>query len=335
MRDNLGQDRYQRLQEKWQYLYKDYDLETRSEEKLRLRSLIDDVEKELEQLQSKQGDNSSDRYAAQKITISGKRMPILVFLLVLVVAIIAWQGWQHYTRIPVGETLLLQGEYQQAQQECQAAPASTDRERCLRITNLMLEPRDVETFYAAANPEDSAYALAVMGEAEASREDFSTAEKHYRDAIQRNPAMAQAYFGMGQIYQMQNRAAEALDWYKQVVDHAPNNRRFLLNLASVYAEQGQLPAAETHYRKVLALDNSTLLAYAELLDVLLKQQKIAEARELVNVAQQGLANNPAWKSSPLNQETWFVMQDGKPAYLESWEQKQAYLNAQFQKVAQP
>ncbi|QTR54943.1 TIR domain-containing protein [Thiothrix unzii] len=255
---------------------------------------------------------------------------VILLVLAIVMGLIFY--WLSQKTTPIGETLLQQGEYQQAQQECQAAPASTARERCLRITSLMLEPRDVETFYAAANPEDSAYALAVMGEAEASREDFSNAEKHYQDAIQRNPAVAQAYFGMGQIRQMQNRAAEALDWYKQAVDYAPNNRRFQLNLASTYVEQGQLPAAEQHYRKVLSLDNSTLLAYAELVDVLLKQQKTVEARALAHHAQQGLANNPDWKNSPLNQDVWLVMQDGNPAYLESWEDKQAYLLAQFQKA---
>lgn|GEM_PF-4582360 len=271
----------------------------------------------------------------ERIKLNSKRnfiswWRVILFVLIIVMGLIVY--WLSQKTTLIGETLLQQGEYQQAQQECQVAPASDARERCLRITSLMLESRDVESFEAAASREDSAYALTVMGEAAASREDFSNAEKHYQDAIQRNPAVAQAYFGMGQIRQMQNRAAEALDWYKQAVDHAPHNRRFQLNLASVYAEQGQLSAAEAHYRKVLALDESALLAYAELVDVLLKQQKTTEAHELAHYAQQGLANNPAWKNKPLNQDVWLVMQDDKSTYLENWEDKQAYLLAQFQKT---
>lgn len=258
-----------------------------------------------------------------------KKWLLLFMFLALLTGVAVWYWWQQQQALPVGETLLEQGEYLQAQRECEAAPESAARDRCLRITGLMLEQRDVDQFYAAAQQEDSAYALAVMGEAAAYRQDFASAEQHYREAIRRNPAIAQAYFGIGQIRQEQNQLTEALDWYQQAAERAPQNRRFRLNLASAYAEQGGLQQAEDNYRKVLATDNSVLLAYVELIDVLLRQNKTTQAAELATEAERGLADNPDWKDKPLNAQEWQVIQDGETYYLQNWEQKQDYLQHWF------
>ncbi|MEZ5479858.1 MAG: tetratricopeptide repeat protein [Thiolinea sp.] len=195
----------------------------------------------------------------------------------------------------------------------------------------MLDPRDVESFQTAATEADSAYALTVLGEAATARENFTSAEHYYRDAIARNPDIAQAYFGLGEIHQKQNQPDAALDGYR-APERAPQNRRFLLNLASVYAERGQLPEAEIHYRQVLALDDSVLLAYIELGQVLEQRQKFAEARELAQQAMQGLEQHPDWKDKPLNAQEWFILQDGQPFYLSSWEDKTAYLQAWLERV---
>lgn len=180
-----------------------------------------------------------------------------------------------------------------------------------------------------AEREDAAYALVVLGEAEANRENFADAEKHYSEAIKRNSRIAQAYFGMGQILHMQNRPNQVFDWYEQAVKHAPRNRRFLLNLASIHAERGELKQAESAYRRLLGMDAKLMLANVELLDVLLKQNKLDQAVELAKQGLNLLEQSPELEEEPLNRDTWFFMVDGEPRYLESWEQRREYLHQRF------
>jgi tetratricopeptide (TPR) repeat protein len=194
----------------------------------------------------------------------------------------------------------------------------------------MLEQRNVEQFYAAAeNEPDKAYALTVMGEAEAAQEDYANANKHYQRAIELNPAIAQAYFGLGQILHQKGRIQEALQWYEDALERAPNNRRYLHNLAATLAENNQPELAEAKYRALLNMDDSQLLAYAELVELLQQQNKTAAAKQLAAQAQQGLVANPDWPDKPLNAQTWFVWQEGETAYLDDWATKQKWLNQVF------
>ncbi len=261
---------------------------------------------------------------------SPRFIPIVLTILLCTIALgVGAYYWWSRTSMQIGETLLQQGEYLQAQQACEAALLSFARQRCLRIASLMLEQREPELFYETAKREDSAYALVVLGEAEANQQNFVDAEMHYGEAIKRNLRIAQAYFGMGQIRHLQNRPDQAYEWYQQAVDHAPRNRRFLLNLASIHAERGELEQAESAYRKLLRVDANLMLAYVELLDVLLKQKKLDQAVELAKQGLSLLEQSPELKDEPLNRDTWFIMVDGEPRYLESWELKRKYLRQRF------
>ncbi len=266
------------------------------------------------------------------ISASPSHLRWILPVLIVGMGIAGYSAWRYFTLPETAEALLEQGEYRQAQQECEQAAASAGRSRCLKVANLMLEKLDPERFYEQARRVDSAYALAVMAEAAANRENYAEAEKYYRQAMELNPRVAQAYYGMGQIMHLQNRLPDALDWYRQAVQQAPRNRRFLLNLASIYAERGELVQAESAYRKLLGMDANLMLAYVELLDVLLKQHKREQAAQLAQRGLTLLEQSPALKEEPLNQETWFIMVDGKPRYLDAWELKRSYLLARFAQV---
>lgn len=264
---------------------------------------------------------------------SSKQLILISLVVLVLIATVAGYFWQQNNKpqpLQSAESLLQQGEYQAAQNLCTEASESPAKTRCLRIANLMLEQRNVEQFYAAAeNEPDKAYALTIMGEVEAAQEDYTNANKHYRHAIELNPAIAQAYFGIGQILHQQGNIQEALRWYEDAAERAPNNRRYLHNLAATFAENNQPPLAEEKYRALLKMDNSQLLAYAELVELLQNQGKTGEAEQLAAQAQKGLAANPDWKDKPLNAQAWFVLQDGKAAYLDTWATKQAWLDQVF------
>jgi len=252
----------------------------------------------------------------------------------LLISVLTWYVWQ--TQQPeVGERLLEQGEYQQARDVCTRADASSARDRCLRIVSLMLAEKDLETFFSDAEREDSAYGLTIRGEEAASRDDFRNAEKFYREAIQSNPLVAQAYAGLGQLYQMHGMPKQGLEWHLKAVDKAPNNRRFLHGLASVYMDLGDLSKAEDTYKQLLKLDGSQLLAAAELIQVLLRQGKKVEAKELAIEVDQNYRLHPEWRNALLNSQEWYVLlMDGQVQYLDSWDDKDAYLKLVFQTARQ-
>ena len=257
-------------------------------------------------------------------------------LLVIVSFYAAWYFWQQHVmqqEFQASEILLQQGEYKQAKALCEAAAESSARDRCLRISGLMLEPSQLDQFHAQIESEpEKAYALTVMGENAAYQEDFASAENHYHEAIKLNPDIAQAYYGLGQILQIQQKNIDALPWYVQALDRAPNNRRYLHDMAAVHAELGQLEQAEAKYRDLLKQDESQLLAYAELIEVLLQQGKTADAKVLVEQVRLKMRQNPDWKNHELNAQEWYVIQNGEPAYLSEWPLKKAYLESVFQQT---
>lgn len=257
---------------------------------------------------------------------------LFVAIITLLIAAGAWYYYQPSPeqQLKSAETLLQQGEYPFAQQACEKAPDSPAKTRCLRIVSLMLEQHSVEQFYAEAEHEpDKAYALTIMGEAKIAQQDYANAAKYYNQAIQLNPNIAQPYFGIGQILHQQGRIRESLAWYEDAVERAPKNRHFLHNLAANFAERSQFDLAEEKYRTLLGMDDSQLLVYAELVKVLRKQGKTTEANALAQQAKQGLADNPSWKEEPLNEQVWFVPQEGEVVYLESWADKSQWLDDVF------
>lgn len=315
MFDWLNQERRERLNRRLSKLYEQYDLETREEEKLRLEPHIKNTEEALRQL-----DSAEPRRFNKKYWLGAS------LVLVLLITLGAVWFWLQSNKLPASvETLLNQGEYQQAQNLCKKQKPSPATQQCLQITGFFLNEKPLESFEAEIHNSDSIYALVMQAEVASAHQDFSTAKALYEQVLKTKPEISQAYYGLGQVYQFQNQPLEALTWYQQAIAHAPKNRRFLINLASLQAELNQLNEAANTYRQVLAVDNSAMLAYIELIQVYQRQNNASAARTLAQQALQLFEQyQNRWQQQELNQVPWEIRQDGKAHVLSSWENKTRY-----------
>lgn len=316
MLDEIDQERRKRLIHRLKKLYEQYDLETRVEERLRTEGHIDITKKSLREL-------SSD-YFSQFKKMSLLAVVVLVFLLAAATAVWFWLQ-PNSSSLESVETLLNQGEYQQAQTLCQAEPVSKAREQCLKITGFFLSSKPIESFEAEIKHSDSVYALVMQAEAATARQEFAIAKSLYEQALKANPKLAQAYFGLGQVYQLQNKPLDALTWYQQALERAPKNRRFLFNLASLQAELQQWDEAAKNYNLVLSYDNTLMLAYIELIQVYQAQGDRVAAKELAETALSLFEKNQAqWQQQELNQIPWQLNELKPPQTLYAWDDKQRY-----------
>lgn len=101
------------------------------------------------------------------------------------------------------------------------------------------------------NPQDAHLNL-FMGKFYASRhsaENIDEAIKYYRTAIQRNPALAEAYFDLGVIFDQSGKSDQAESAYKKAVDISENNPKYRNNLAYLYFKQKNYSKALEEYGK--------------------------------------------------------------------------------------
>ena len=94
-------------------------------------------------------------------------------------------------------------------------------------------------------------AQALLGTGE-----FEKARKLFRDALQKEPARAEAYNGVGVTFYGRLDYGEALAWYKKALEADPRFGDAYYNMACVYALQGHKPLA-FRYLKLAALNRCT------------------------------------------------------------------------------
>lgn len=256
---------------------------------------------------------------------SSKLWLLLLILALLSAAFALWYFLSQNQSLNTAENLLEQGEYQQAQQYCEQAKPSNARERCLGITELMLKDKSREAFLAEASNTDSVYAVVMQAEDATAHKEFAAAEQLYKQALAENPKISQAYYGLGQVYQLQNKLLDALTWYQQALERAPKNRRFLFNLASLQAELQQWDEAAKNYNLVLSYDNTLMLAYIELIQVYQAQGNRVAAKQLASTALNLFEKNQAqWQQQELNQIPWQLNELKPHQTLYAWDDKQRY-----------
>lgn len=83
----------------------------------------------------------------------------------------------------------------------------------------------------------------------------------YKEALQINPQIAEAYFGIASCYFNSKNDEEAISYYKKGLVISPNDSTAIFNLALVYYYAGQDTIATTTFKKVLELDNSNARAH--------------------------------------------------------------------------
>ncbi len=86
----------------------------------------------------------------------------------------------------------------------------------------------------------------------------------YAEAIDENPAHADALFNLGALLRTQGHLDEAMAYYERVLELAPENAEVLSNLGNVKSAQGRRPEAEQLYRRAIAADPVLAPAHANL-----------------------------------------------------------------------
>ncbi len=270
-------------------------------------------------------------------------------LAAFVLLVAGWFVWDQYLNrennvfLQVAKRYLDQGEYQKAQNSCQKAPASAFRKTCLTVTGLALNDVDDRNVYLEQLKDNgSAYTEVLLGEfrvadfdGENNTETLDLAKKRFDKALQMDKGLASAYFGKGQIEHLSGKPNAAVPLYQQALSLAPESERYQLNLATALADSGDYAKAENLLHKLLATHAEVLLAHAELIEALTRQNKWPEAKKAAKHLQALLTGRGSDViCQPVNLAEWFVLQDGVPAFISSWAyrgvdsllEKQIYLN---------
>jgi tetratricopeptide (TPR) repeat protein len=88
------------------------------------------------------------------------------------------------------------------------------------------------------------------------RQDFVSAENHYRSAVAADPRYALAYFDLGNVLDETNRVSEAIAAYKTAIQLAPTYADAHYNLALAYERIREPRKALRHWSVYIKLDRS-------------------------------------------------------------------------------
>ena len=91
--------------------------------------------------------------------------------------------------------------------------------------------------------------------------DPEQALKYYQEAIDKDPSVAAAYFGIGILYEEQNNPDDALKMYEKAVNLSKWNQNYLDNLGYQYYQRKEYNKTIEQYELVLSLDDRFLSAY--------------------------------------------------------------------------
>jgi tetratricopeptide (TPR) repeat protein len=107
---------------------------------------------------------------------------------------------------------------------------------------------EFEPMHAAANIN--------LGTLYYNRQDFTLAERHYRQAIQADPRYALAHFDLGNVLDETGRVQEAIQTYKTALLLAPTYADAHYNLALAYEKMREPRKALKHWQAYTKLDTS-------------------------------------------------------------------------------
>ena len=88
------------------------------------------------------------------------------------------------------------------------------------------------------------------------RQDFASAEKHYRAAVAADPRYALAYFDLGNVLDETGNVQDAIAAYRTAIQLAPTYADAHYNLALACERKGEARQALQHWKIYLKLDNT-------------------------------------------------------------------------------
>lgn len=103
---------------------------------------------------------------------------------------------------------------------------------------------------------DHAAAHINLGTLYYNRQDFASAERHYRAALQSDPRYALAYFDLGNVLDETGRVQEGIQTYKMAIQLAPTYADAHYNLALAYEKTREPRKALKHWQAYIKLDTT-------------------------------------------------------------------------------
>ena len=95
-------------------------------------------------------------------------------------------------------------------------------------------------------------------------EDFDRGLIHYQKALELNPNLTTAHYGLGILYSGKRQFKKAIPAYKKALSLEPNATQIYVKLGDAYAEIYQFSAAIPSYQKAVELEPNWAEAYYQL-----------------------------------------------------------------------
>jgi len=94
--------------------------------------------------------------------------------------------------------------------------------------------------------------------------DLNLADDYFRSVIQKSPNHADSFFHLGAIAYSQKKTAMACRYFKQAVDNDPKMIAGFYNLGLSYAELGEFEEARESFKKAISLDPGNARAFYQI-----------------------------------------------------------------------
>jgi tetratricopeptide (TPR) repeat protein len=153
--------------------------------------------------------------------------------------------------------------------------------------------------------------------------DHEQALIYYEKAIDKDPSIAAAYFGIGTIYDIQNKPDDAITMYEKALSLSKWNQPFLDNLGYHYCQRKEYQKAIQQYELLLRLNPRFLPAYYTISNAYRLTGNLEQARWdqkiLVN-----LLDNKNVTALQRNKEIWFYSFNSETVFLYNYPEKKYY-----------
>ncbi len=219
--------------------------------------------------------------APQKPMLTRRMWAVGVLLIIAITAAGSYVYTQHikpvHPLVTDGERFLSTGRYQEAKSVYQqalnygwygqwAAGLGPEKARIYDFDNGAFSAdavaQRIDHIFKQRRNDPHAYLF--QGDLAYIANDLEQAVTFYRQAIQNDANLPQAYFNLGVIYNQLGRTETALEMYENAVALAPQYSPYLNNLAHAYEQRGRHDKAISVYERALNLAPNLLITHFDL-----------------------------------------------------------------------
>lgn len=196
------------------------------------------------------------------------------------------------------EQLLESGQLAKAKTAAEQALAKQpqDRSALVVLSKVLLmegQLEQAEQYIARAEAlGPTAETLLLRANVAAQRGQLEPAAGYYRQVIAKEPQRAEAHFGLGLELIKQNKTAESLASLEKAAQLQPQNPVFIYRLGQVRLEAGQTDKGIQAIAQSITLKPDFLAPYMALVQALVDQNRVVEARRVLAEGLRAIPNHP-------------------------------------------